>query len=82
MGWFRRFILGLSSPKTGEAIEKESRNWMVQCPCGHERSVWEMGGIRSGASGNKKIYVRCDKCQKRHWNTVYYKEPANPKTEG
>ena len=29
-----------------EALEADSRDWMVQCPCGHERSVWEIGGVR------------------------------------
>ncbi len=44
------------SAQTFAAMETESRTWKVKCPnCNHERSIWEMGGIRyKAASVNKK----------------------------
>ena len=57
-----------------EAMEAESRAWMVQCPhCGFERSVWETGGIRYKAAGTSRKYMRCPNCGKRGWNRIYFK---------
>jgi DNA-directed RNA polymerase subunit RPC12/RpoP len=70
-----------------EAMEAESRAWMVQCPhCGFERSVWDTGGIRYKAAGTSRNYMRCPSCGKRGWNKIYWKggaagpgvEPASP----
>lgn len=78
MGWITRLILGFSSPQKRQArlqaIEAESKLWMVKCPhCSYERSVWEMGGIRYHASntGIRKAYHYCPQCQKRGWHTTY-----------
>jgi hypothetical protein len=69
-----------------EAMEAESRGWMVQCPkCGAERSVWEMGGIRYKAAGSPRWYRRCPGCGKLAWLKVYWKggvpgaAPASPR---
>jgi len=69
-----------------EAMEAESRAWMVRCPhCGFERSVWETGGIRYKASGTSRNYMRCPSCGKRGWNRIYWKggvEGAAPASAG
>ncbi|MBV6392269.1 MAG: hypothetical protein KPEEDBHJ_01491 [Anaerolineales bacterium] len=61
------------SAQTFAAMETESRTWKVKCPnCNHERSIWEMGGIRyKAASMNKKMYRACPNCGQRGWHTVY-----------
>lgn len=62
-------------PRTwAESMESESRTWMIQCPCGHEVSVWEAGGIRYKAAGNPRQLRRCPECGQRTWHRVYKKE--------
>ena len=68
-----------------EAMEAESRAWMVQCPkCGSERSVWDMGGIRYKAAGTSRWLKRCPSCGRLVWMKVYWKggvpgaAPASP----
>jgi DNA-directed RNA polymerase subunit RPC12/RpoP len=81
MSFFQRLFAKLMPKKTMEAMEADSRDWMVQCPCGHERSVWEMGGIRYGASSTgKRTLLRCEKCGKRKWHRFYHKSAEQPRT--
>ncbi len=61
-----------------EAIEAESRLWMMRCPCGNEISVWDAGGVRYKAAGNPKRLFRCTSCGMT-WHTVYKKvAPSSP----
>lgn len=45
-----------------EAMEAESRLWMMRCPDGHETSVWDAGGIRYRAAGKPVRLYRCGAC--------------------
>lgn len=56
----------------GDAMEAESRRWMMQCPCGHEVSVWDAGGIRWKGSGEPRRRFPCPKCGVT-WHRVYYR---------
>lgn len=57
------------------SMEAESRSWMVKCSnCNHERSIWELGGIRWGAAGNPKRKQLCPNCMQMNWHTVYKKQ--------
>jgi predicted RNA-binding Zn-ribbon protein involved in translation (DUF1610 family) len=53
-------------------MEDESREWMLICPkCGHERSFWEIGGIRYKArSRGKRTGLRCPTCGKLRMHRV------------
>jgi DNA-directed RNA polymerase subunit RPC12/RpoP len=71
----RSFIQRLAlrlMPKRAEAIERESREWIVTCPhCGHKRSYWDIGGIRFKAkSKGKRIGARCPACGRRGMHRV------------
>jgi hypothetical protein len=55
-------VVELLPPRWRSSIEKESRDWVVRCACGHETSIWEMGGVRFKACGNPLRGARCGKC--------------------
>ena len=57
-----------------ESIEKESRGWKVTCTCGHERSIWEMGGVRWKAAGEPKKRMPCPSCLKTTWHHIHYQK--------
>jgi DNA-directed RNA polymerase subunit RPC12/RpoP len=47
----------------GPGVERESRAWAYECAhCGHRESVWDMGGIRYKARGEKSFIGRCPAC--------------------
>lgn len=74
----QRIILALTPKSWHTDMEAESRRWMVRCPCGHERSIWAIGGIRwKGSSGSKTAtYGRCPACGQRTWQTLHYRPDA------
>jgi predicted RNA-binding Zn-ribbon protein involved in translation (DUF1610 family) len=67
----QRLVTGLL-PWRAEEIERESREWLVICPnCGHERSIWELGGVRYGArSKGKRMRLECPACGRQGWHKV------------
>jgi ribosomal protein S27E len=66
------FFTRLVGAETAAAMEAHSRAWLVRCPnCGHERSIWDLGGIRYKAVGNQRTLMRCEQCGKRGWHSVY-----------
>jgi hypothetical protein len=73
MAFFQKLFKAILPASTLASMEAESRKWMVKCKvCGSEKSIWELGGIRSGASGTKTTRARCEKSAKNEWHTVYY----------
>jgi hypothetical protein len=73
----QRFFKALFPENMAADMEAESRKWMIRCPnCGHERSYWDVGGVRWKAAGNPRLYRRCPQCERRSWHYVYYKKDA------
>ncbi len=66
MSIVQRLVLAFVSRERAAAIEAESRAWILRCgQCAHEISVWDMGGVRAGASGNPSYRAKCAGCGKR-----------------
>ncbi len=78
MSFSQRLFTAILPRRWAESMEAESRSWMVRCPCGCERSVWELGGIRWKASGQPRRYMRCPKCGQLAWHSVTRDPAANP----
>lgn len=58
-------------PWFADDMERESKEWKVTCPnCGHERSIWELGGIRWKAKGNPRRRMKCPECGETGWHRV------------
>jgi hypothetical protein len=53
-------------------MEAESRAWKVRCEtCGAERSVWDIGGIRWKAAGNRRSLIMCQGCGGARWHGLH-----------
>lgn len=75
MSWIQRFFVRLFPKKWAQSMEEDSRRWFMKCThCDHERSYWEMGGIRWKAKGNQRNFMKCINCGKRSWHLSYKKE--------
>jgi hypothetical protein len=75
----QRLILRLVPRSWAAAMEADSRAWMVRCDaCGHERSIWELGGIRWKAKGSKVTWGRCPACGERGRHTIYRRDRTEP----
>ncbi|MBI5801421.1 MAG: hypothetical protein HZA92_11980 [Verrucomicrobia bacterium] len=72
----QRLAKQLLPKQTADAMEAESRQWRVLCACGHERSIWDLGGIRYKAAGNPRKLMKCPACGKRTWHRVFKQPPV------
>jgi hypothetical protein len=72
----QRLAKKLLPEKTAAAMEAESRQWRVVCACGHDRSIWDLGGIRYKAAGNPRKLMKCPACSKRTWHRVSKPPPV------
>jgi len=68
----QRFFTRFVGAETAAAMEAHSRAWLVRCPhCGHERSIWELGGIRYKAAGKPRLRLSCPQCGRAGWHDVH-----------
>lgn len=70
---FQKFLLSLF-PSRAADIQAESQSWILRCPCGFERSVWELGVIRYKAKGHSRKRMECPQCQQITWHSISRKE--------
>jgi len=76
MNIVQKFLFAVLPAQWAQSMEAESRAWITLCPsCGHERSIWELGGIRWKAAGTPKRYMNCPHCGQMGWHTVSYRKP-------
>ena len=59
----QRFLVKVLPGSMAADMEAESRSWVLHCePCGHDTSVWDMGGVRWKAAGNPRRRAHCSNC--------------------
>lgn len=70
----RSFIMWFMSPATKAKAEAESRKWIATCPnCGHEVSIWDLGGLRYKAAGTPSRGMVCASCKTFGMHSVVYR---------
>ena len=45
MSLVQKVLTAVLPQRWAEAMEADSRSWMVRCACGFARSSWELGGL-------------------------------------
>lgn len=70
---FLKFIL---PDKAFAAVRDGTRLWLIECPCGFKRDLWDVGGVRYKAVGEPRNYLSCPKCRKGTWHKVRKKTEA------
>lgn len=61
----QKLILAILPKGAAKAAVEESKRWILKCPCGHQRSIWDAGGVRWKAAGNPRRLMRCPACGQR-----------------
>jgi hypothetical protein len=67
----QKFIRFFSSSSRFEKIRAESNQWKFTCDCGNTSSIWDVGGIRAGASGKPWMRLKCPACGKIGMQKVF-----------
>jgi len=65
-----RFLKFILPARTFNAVRAGTKMWLLECPCGHKRDLWDAGGVRYKATGSPKEIARCPACGKRTWHTA------------
>jgi hypothetical protein len=77
MSTIQKFLLAVLPAKWAQNLETESRQWIMKCPsCSHEKSIWDLGGIRWGAAGKPKRLMMCPQCRQLTWHEVSRRDAA------
>ncbi|MBE2202213.1 MAG: hypothetical protein IAE79_26625 [Anaerolinea sp.] len=76
MNKLQAFFVKMMPAAWAREMEAESRQWMVRCTCGFERSVWDSGGMRWKAHAARRQYRLCPQCGEKTWHAVYLKREA------
>ncbi|MBN4050459.1 hypothetical protein JYT28_01790 [Desulfobulbus sp. AH-315-M07] len=73
----QRFMLFFMPRRWKAAAIEESRQWQRRCrKCNGDHSVWDSGGIRFKASGNKREYAVCPLCDASGWLVLHHPKRA------
>lgn len=59
-----RFIL---PRRAFEAVRAGTKLWLAECPDGHRRDVWDLGGVRYKAAGEPRTLAFCPDCGRNRW---------------
>lgn len=71
MSRIQRFFRAIFPASWWASMEADSRRWVMRCPCGYHTSIWEMGGIRSKASGKSWTRGKCGQCGQKFWGALF-----------
>jgi hypothetical protein len=52
------------------AVKKGTKQWLMECKCGHLRDFWDAGGIRYKAVGEPRQYIKCPECHRATWHKI------------
>ena len=64
---FLKFILPATVFK---AVRAGTKKWLLECPCGHKRDLWDAGGVRHKGVGEPRQYHKCPKCGRGTWHKI------------
>lgn len=71
----QRIMKALAPKWLADDMEADSRRWRIQCnTCGHDRSIWDIGGIRYKAVGKSRTIIRCPRCDRLRAHTIAKRE--------
>jgi len=59
-----RFLNFLLPNRAFAAVRAGTKLWLAECPCGHQLDVWDAGGVRYKAAGERRQLARCPACGK------------------
>jgi uncharacterized Zn finger protein len=76
----RRFFRFVLPKRAFDAIRAGTREWLIECPCGYRRDLWEVGGIRYRPAGEPRRLLRCPSCGHVAWHRLRKKTEEEKKT--
>jgi len=63
-----RFLKFILPAKAFNAVRAGTKLWLIECPCGHKRDLWDLGGVRYKAAGKPRRPCVCPECWRLTWH--------------
>jgi hypothetical protein len=63
-----RVLRALLPQRAFAAVRAGTKEWLIECRCGHKRDLWEAGGVRYKAAGEPRQYLPCPACEEGTWH--------------
>lgn len=63
----QRFLKWILPRSLFDAWRRGTRSFILACPCGHKRDLWDAGGAK-GAGNKQRTLARCPACNKVRWH--------------
>lgn len=79
MNSIHRLLKFILPEKAFTAVRDGTREWLIECQCGHTRDLWDAGGVRYKAAGEPRRYLTCPKCGEERWHTIRKKTDTTTK---
>ena len=70
------FLKGLVPERAFLAMKAGTREWLLECPCGHKRDYWDAGGVRHKGFGEPRKLWACPVCERVRWHKIRRKKPG------
>lgn len=81
MSAIQRFFKRILPAKWAADMESDSKRWVFTCDnCGTQSSIWDIGGIRWKATGNRRAMTRCPACGEIRMRTLTHLESPPAET--
>jgi len=72
VSFIQKLVISIVPRSWAASMEAESRAWKARCrECGHERSIWDLGGIRWKAAGTPRRLLPCPRCNRTTSHEVH-----------
>ncbi len=65
-----RFLRWILPAKAFAAVREGTKRWLLECPCGFRRDLWDAGGVRYMAAGEPRRLAWCPGCRKATWHRL------------
>jgi hypothetical protein len=72
-----RFLKFILPAKAFATVKNGTKQWLIECRCGHKMDLWDCGGVRYKATGEPWQSGKCSSCGK----TTMLKIRRKTKTE-
>ncbi len=60
----------LLPPPAYRAVERSSRQWIIECKCGYREDLWDAGAVHLKSKPGPKQLRYCEHCRGTTWHTT------------
>jgi DNA-directed RNA polymerase subunit RPC12/RpoP len=64
------FLAFILPARAFAAVKAGTKQWLIECPCGHKQDYWDAGGVRYKGAGEPRRLGYCPSCGRNRMRKV------------